>query len=63
MTKKHFIALAAEFRDQIELLKGDTLAVTIALNATKQAIQCVCRVAQRDNPRFDEGRFLKACGL
>jgi len=63
MSRKHFIALAAEFRAQVELLKGDTLPVTIALNATRQAIECVCRVAADANPNFDRARFLKACGI
>ncbi len=63
MSRKHFIALAAEFKAQLDLLAGDTLPVTIARNATRQAIDCVCRVAADANPNFDRARFYAACGL
>jgi hypothetical protein len=51
MTKKHFIALAAEIAKI-----GDYAARALAANA-------VATVAVRDNPRFDRARFLKAAGV
>jgi len=51
MTKKHFIALAAEIAG-IEDRKARLLAA-----------QCVCNVGQRFNPSFDRVRFFQACGL
>ena len=51
MSKKHFIAMAKE----ISLMpnKAEALAAAIAF----------CRVAQMVNPRFDQARFLDACGV
>ena len=69
MSRKHFEALAAEFRAQIEALRGASHncmtpdRVELAVNATKDAIDCVCRVAADANPNFDRARFYAACGL
>jgi hypothetical protein len=51
MSKKHFVAMAKE----ISLMpnKAEALAAAIAF----------CRVAQMANPRFDQSRFLDACGV
>jgi hypothetical protein len=51
MSKKHFIALAAEFSK----IKDAT--------ARKQAAEAVCTVAAQVNDRFDRSRFLTACGV
>ncbi len=69
MSRKHFIALAAEFRSQIESLRaasGNCMSpdrVEIAISATKDAIDCVSRVASEANPNFDRARFNAACGI
>jgi hypothetical protein len=51
MSKKHFVAMAKE----ISLMpnKAQALATAIAF----------CKVAQTANPRFDQARFLTACGV
>ena len=56
MTKKHFEAFARVIREDYneEHLDRDT--------AMRMA-SMVWLVAERDNPRFDRARFLKACGL
>jgi hypothetical protein len=51
MTKKHFIAMAKEI-SQMPIL-SERLTVAIAF----------CKVAQTTNPRFDQARFLEACGV
>lgn len=55
MSKKHFIALAAE----IKAILTETNNREAALAAAK----VVSKVAQTDNPRFDIARFYVACGL
>jgi hypothetical protein len=51
MSKKHFVAMAKE----ISLMpnKAQALATAIAF----------CKVAQTANPRFNQARFLEACGV
>ena len=51
MTKKHFIAMAAEIK-QIESKK-----------ARKAAAVARVKVCQAQNPAFNESRFLTACGI
>lgn len=50
MTKKHFIAAARYIKDcpVNETIKRELAGLVIAMN---------------DNPNFDKGRFLAACGL
>lgn len=49
MTKKHFIALAAE------------IAFIADREARRKAAEAVCRAARQFNPNFDKARFLAAC--
>ena len=51
MTRKHFIAMAKEI-SQI-----DNMAARL------QAAISFCRVAQSVNPRFNQAKFLDACGV
>ena len=51
MTRKHFNAVAAQIRDYTDR--------DVALAVAREFAQ----VAQRFNPRFDEQRFLTACGV
>ena len=56
MSKKHFEAFAQYIREYSEQCPGVT--------KEKQAMaQMICKIAARDNPRFDCRRFLVACGL
>lgn len=54
MTKKHFIALAAQIKNLVSLGKA---------SEAQAAADVVCNVAAQDNARFDRNRFLLACGL
>lgn len=63
MTKKHFIALAAEIKSEFQLdCPWDTLSPTMQ-TAALAAVKIVCRVAASENPRFNETVFRAACGV
>ena len=51
MTKKHFIAMAKEISQM-----PDRKSARITAEA-------FCKVAQTTNPRFNQSRFLEACGV
>jgi hypothetical protein len=51
MSKKHFVAMAKEISSMPN--KAQALATAIAF----------CKVAAAANPRFDQARFLDACGV
>ena len=51
MTKKHFVAMAKEIAQEPNM----AIRLQMAIN--------FCRVAQMANPRFDQTRFLTACGV
>lgn len=68
MSAKHFEKLAAEIKrdmDRANLLReqGDTWAHSRIKVQCQYAADIVCRVAEEFNERFNEARFLKACGL
>lgn len=58
MSKKHYNAIAAAIREEIDssLPRGarDMAAKRIAVR--------LCETFMADNPRFDRDRFLTACG-
>jgi len=54
MSKKHFVALAAEIKNLVDAgcrKEAEAAALVVAI------------VAQNDSPRFDRVRFFAACGL
>jgi len=64
MTKKHYIKFAEEIKDKVlcsrQMTGNESCA---ALNEAEFAASVVCRIASRDNPRFDRSCFMSACGL
>lgn len=60
MTKQHFIAIAAEFKNALDTAK---LHSADQFEGAKLSVIAFCEVAERFNPRFDRARFLAACGL
>jgi hypothetical protein len=58
MTKKHFIKIAAEFKNNYLNAASDE-----ARAAIKSTVEGFCSVAISSNPRFDKSRFLAACGV
>lgn len=63
MTKKHLIALAAAIKSEFQLdCPWDTLSPTMK-TAALASVAVICKVARDSNPRFDEPRFKRACGV
>jgi hypothetical protein len=58
MTKKHFVAMAAAFRNTLTNAKGADARI-----ATIECIEGFMRVAAETNSRFDYARFRLACGM
>jgi hypothetical protein len=57
MTKKHFIAIAAEFAHVNKFASRDEQRQLQLL------AQNLCAVFKRDNANFNEARFMTACGF
>lgn len=61
MSRKHFEALAAAIAEQY------SLAVDAGNTEARQAVArlagSIARACANDNPRFDDKRFLAACGI
>ena len=51
MTRKHFIAMAKEIAQMPNMAERLTVAIAF------------CKVAASANPRFDQSKFLEACGV
>lgn len=69
MSRKHFTAVAAAIKTQIDeaqlpsITELDNIARKSAFQATVRIAQEFARIAASDNPRFDTQRFLRACGI
>lgn len=73
MSKKHYIKLAAMLADLAKKYAEETadsaresqhrLQSQAALHAIGEVARGFCNIAADDNPNFDRGRFLAACGL
>lgn len=67
MTKKHFIAIAAEFKNSLDNARrmdgGPLVSVGRHGEVVIHTIHGFCNVAARFNPSFDRARFLKASGI
>jgi len=61
MSRKHFEALAAAIAENYQLAvdAGNQDART----AVARLAGSIARACANDNPRFDDRRFLKACGI
>lgn len=58
MTRRDYIAIAAVIRTQAE---NQQLFATSGEERLHYLAQALCGVLKGDNPRFDEGRFMRAC--
>jgi hypothetical protein len=70
MTKKHYIAIAAEFQSALLNAKAedarDNGKDALDNNRTRGVVSAIsgfCRVAIADNARFNVDQFRAACGL
>jgi hypothetical protein len=63
MTKKHFIQFAAKIKSAHVFTHSHSICEAEAKERAWAMANMVCDVAKQDNPRFDENRFLAACGL
>jgi len=61
MTKKHFIAMAREFK--MVLKQAERSEGPEARDAVISCIESFMFVAASTNGRFDYGRFREACGV
>jgi hypothetical protein len=58
MTKKHFITISARIKSRLQTETSEEVKGGVRLVALDLANQFLS-----ENPRFDKGRFLAACGL
>jgi hypothetical protein len=70
MTKKHYEAVARRIKHRIDTAVTEHAHGLIHSTAKKAVLaamnELACDLAfdfRADNPNFDEGRFLKACGF
>ena len=59
MSKKHFIAIAADIKWQVTAAGEDQEKLTLLRNVVTD----LCRTFVTINPNFDRSRFLTACGF
>jgi len=68
MTRKDYIAMAeaiklAKWHNCLVNSEHHAAANKVLDTARKDFADMFASIAQRDNPRFDKGRFMAACGL
>ena len=63
MTKKHFEAIAHGINAQVRVTYKNPADQQIRLQALKDVAAQLAAEFTSLNPRFDEDRFLRACGL
>lgn len=63
MNKRHFDAMAALLRHDLDKARQSPDDYQRTYDAVKYAAHAFATVALRDNPRFSLTRFLAACGL
>jgi hypothetical protein len=59
VTKKDYIAIARELNDA----RPTADMPSLMLEQYRRDVHAIMAVLRRDNGRFDEARFLTACGL
>jgi hypothetical protein len=63
MSRKHYIALAAAIREQVERFDPSNPTEAMAIATVKATAEGIARALRADNSRFDHSRFMEACGF
>ena len=66
MSRKNFIAIAAQIRrtiTDIRALDVSDITKQAQLEGTFRTVEGLCCVFSDQNPGFDSARFLNACGM
>lgn len=65
MTRKNYEAIARTIRDEFEasLPESDPAFIRGGAYVLEETAKSLADYMQRDNPRFNKNRFLKACGF
>lgn len=58
MTKKHYIAIAAELQAALSLAEGKE-----ARKSVERIAEGLANIFANDNPRFEKRKFMVACGI
>jgi len=64
LSTKDYVAIAEIIRNRKPLPQQEYYGLTVCDGPTLAAIaQDLCCLFRGQNPRFDQGKFLKACGV
>lgn len=63
MTKKDYVALASIIRNNLAIFSSSEGGYEGERHAIKEVAGDLSAVLEKDTPRFDRSRFLKACGI
>jgi len=66
MTKKDYIRIAQVFKIHLDILSispENPFLVSYGIEELKSLASSIAGMLQNDNPRFDHGRFIAACGI
>ena len=63
MTRKDYEALAQAIHGALNWDGGNPWASSSQYRYTVRVAHNIADMLEQDNPRFDRGRFLKACGI
>jgi hypothetical protein len=63
MSRKDYEAIAEAIKSERENQWREAAPDSLPVLALRSMAQRVARVFEADNPRFDRGRFLRACGF
>jgi hypothetical protein len=64
MTRKHFEALAAAIKRNVDVVNQDFTEFDHGrLDGIRRSAEVVADVCEASNPKFNRAKFIKACGL
>lgn len=63
LSRKHYTAIAAILKAQRDVLQGEDLGRPLVQGTCDSIARELAVLFKLDNPSFDRGRFLRACGV